>query len=238
MQQLQRDVGLGVGRRRDASAPRGSRPPACRRPRRRRTARARRRCATSSGRERPDRAQHLDALVADAVGLERDRRLHRGQRQQLEQVVLHHVAQRAGLLVVAAAAFDADRLGHRDLHVVDVAAVPDRLEDAVGEAEDHQVLDGLLAEVVIDAVDLRLVEGRGQLLVQRARRGEVAAERLLDDDPPPGRLVRSGTVPWLRPARARAPWRSGRTAPAAPPGRTARGRSADGRSSSALAGCS
>ena len=40
-------------------------------------------------------------------------------------MVLHHVAQRAGLLVVAAAALDADRLGHRDLHVVDEVAVPD-----------------------------------------------------------------------------------------------------------------
>jgi hypothetical protein len=42
--------------------------------------------------------------------------------------------------------------------VVDVLAVPHRLEDAVGEAEDEKVLDGLLAEVVVDAVDLRLVE--------------------------------------------------------------------------------
>ena len=106
-------------------------------------------------------------------------------------MVLHHVAQRARRLVVAAAAFDADRLGHRDLHVVDVAAVPDRLEDAVGEAEDHQVLDGLLAQVVIDAVDLRLAEGRGQFLVQGTGGGDVAAERLLDDDPPPRRIVRS-----------------------------------------------
>ena len=67
------------------------------------------------------------------------------------------------VVVVAAAALDADRLGDGDLHVVDVAAVPDRLEDAVGEAEDHQVLDGLLAEVVIDAVDLLLVEAPAQI---------------------------------------------------------------------------
>ena len=57
----------------------------------------------------------------------------------------HHVAQRARLVVVAAAPLDADRLGDGDLHVVDVAAVPDRLEDAVAEAERQDVLDGLLA---------------------------------------------------------------------------------------------
>jgi hypothetical protein len=42
--------------------------------------------------------------------------------------------------------------------VVDVVAVPERLEDGVGEAEDQQVLHRLLAQVVVDAVDLLLVE--------------------------------------------------------------------------------
>ena len=102
-------------------------------------------------------------------------------RDELHHVVLHHVAQRAGLLVVATAALDADRLGHGDLHVVDVLPVPERLEDAVGEAEHQQVLHRLLAEVVIDAVDLLLDERRVQTLVERTRGGEVAAERLLDD---------------------------------------------------------
>ena len=61
------------------------------------------------------------------------------------------------MIEVAAAAFHADGFGHRDLHVVDVAAVPDRLEDSVGEAERHDVLHGLFAEIVIDAVDLLFV---------------------------------------------------------------------------------
>ena len=93
--------------------------------------------------------------------------------------------ERAGLLVERAAVADADRLGHRDLHVVDVAAVPERLEDAVAEAEDQEVPDGLLAQVVVDAVDLRLAEDLADLAVEPDRRLEVAAERLLDDDPPP-----------------------------------------------------
>ena len=45
-------------------------------------------------------------------------------------------------------------LGHGDLDVVHVAAIPERLEDAVAEPEDEQVADRLLAQVVIDAVDL------------------------------------------------------------------------------------
>ena len=42
--------------------------------------------------------------------------------------------------------------------MIDVVPVPERLEDPVGEAEDQEVLDRLLAEVVVDAVDLLLDE--------------------------------------------------------------------------------
>ena len=73
--------------------------------------------------------------------------------------------------------------------MVDVAAVPDRLEDPVAEPEDQEVPDRLLAEVVIDPVDLRLAEDLADLAVEPDRRVEVVAERLLDDDPPPAALV-------------------------------------------------
>jgi len=66
--------------------------------------------------------------------------------------------------------------------VVDVAPVPERLEDRIGEAQDEEVLDGLLAEVVVDAEDLRLAEVAGGDGVEVDRRGEILAERLLDDD--------------------------------------------------------
>ena len=112
-------------------------------------------------------------------------------------MVLDHVAQRARLLVVGAARLHADRLADGDLHVVDVVPVPERLEDAVGPAEHQDVLHRLLAEVVIDAVDLILREHRAHRVVQRAGRREIAPERLLDDDAHPaagavGRPVEPG----------------------------------------------
>ena len=127
------------------------------------------------------RAQELHLLVAHHLRVEVRRRLHADDRDQLHDVVLDDVAKRAGLLVVGAATLDADRLRDRDLHVVDVLAVPERLEDAVGKAEHQQVLDRLLAEVVIDAVDLLFDERRVQALVELARGAQVASERLLDD---------------------------------------------------------
>ena len=76
-------------------------------------------------------------------------------------------------VVELAAALDADRLGHGDLDRVDVAPIPDRLEEPVAEAEDGEVLDRLLAQVVVDAVDLVLVEDvadrRGSAFARDAR---------------------------------------------------------------------
>jgi hypothetical protein len=104
------------------------------------------------------RAQHLELFVAHGVRRQRGRRLHGDDAQQLQQVVLHHVAHGAGAVVEAGAAADADFLGHRDLHARDVRRAPQRFQDRVPEAQHHQVLHGFLAEVVVDAVDLRFGE--------------------------------------------------------------------------------
>ncbi len=104
-------------------------------------------------------------------------------------MVLEHVAGGAGLLVERAAVLDPERLGHRDLHVVHVAPVPQRFEDPVAEPEDQQVADRLLTQVMVDAVDLRLAEDLADLAVELLRGIAVVAERLLDDDAPPARVV-------------------------------------------------
>ncbi len=60
--------------------------------------------------------------------------------------------------------------------------VPDRLQEPVGEAEVEQVLDRLLAQVVIDAEDLVLAKDGVERRVEPPGTGQVPAERLLDDD--------------------------------------------------------
>src|SRR5713226_10375095 len=98
---------------------------------------------------------------------------------------LDHVAQRAGLFVESAAALHADRLSRRNLYLPDVAPIPDRLEHSVGEAERQYVLNRLLAQVVIDAVDVVFVEDLVDLPVEIASARKVVAEWLLDDYAPP-----------------------------------------------------
>src|SRR5712691_10593374 len=70
-----------------------------------------------------------------------------------------------------------------------VGAVPQGLEDAVGEPEHEDVLDRLLAEVVIDPIHLLLTEGFREQAVQLAGALRVVAERLFDDDARPAVLL-------------------------------------------------
>ncbi len=98
-------------------------------------------------------------------------------------MILHDVANGADFLVERAAALHAELLGHGDLHVLDVVAVPNRLEKGIGEAEIEQILHRLLAQIVIDAEYGRFGKYLVKRAVERLRRREIAAEGLLDDDP-------------------------------------------------------
>jgi hypothetical protein len=95
-------------------------------------------------------------------------------------MILDHVAERAGLIVVAAAVLDPHLLRDRDLHMINVAPIPQRLKKRIGKPEGEEVLNCLLTQVVIDPVHLRLIEDVKQRLIQRARRVQVMAEGLLD----------------------------------------------------------
>ena len=62
------------------------------------------------GRDRADRFEHLGFFIEQRVGGRVDGRLHRKVRHDLQQMVLHDVANRADFLVEASATFDAERL--------------------------------------------------------------------------------------------------------------------------------
>ena len=113
--------------------------------------------------------QDFGLFVAHRVGFERNRRLHGRQSQELKKMIRYHVAQRACRLVKCSTMFHTDGLGRGDLHVVDVRAVPEWLDDAVREPEHHHVLNGFFTEVVVDTVDLLLAQDLFQLFVQLNR---------------------------------------------------------------------
>ena len=143
----------------------------------------------------PDGTQQLCSFVAHRFGVEQGRRFHGDRRRHLQQVVLDHVAKGACFLIISPASLHADRLGGRDLNIVDVTPVPHRLEDAVAEPEGQDILHRLFAEVMVDAIHLVLVEYRVDLLVQCRGARQVAPERLFNDDPPPALPARELCTP-------------------------------------------
>ena len=73
-------------------------------------------------------------------------------------MVLHHIPQGTCRFVKPAALLDAEILDGCDFYVVDIVAVPKRLEDSVGKPESQYVLGSLFAKEVVDAVNLPLIE--------------------------------------------------------------------------------
>src|ERR1035441_2649184 len=132
-----------------------------------------------------DRVQNLGLLIAYRIRVERDRRFHGREANELHDVVGNHIAQRTRSIEITAPPFHTHGLRYRDLHVIDVAAVPDWLKNSVGETERHDVLDSFFAQIVIDAVDLLLVGLLQQLLVQRFRRLQIVPEGFLDNHTTP-----------------------------------------------------
>src|ERR1035438_9600581 len=108
-------------------------------------------------------------------------------------MVLHHVPQRARLLIKRPAALDAERFSSGNLHMVDVVAIPYRLKNPVGKTEDQYVLHRLLAQIVVDTEDLVLMEDSIHLVIQLARGFQIVAERLFDNHPYPAMLDRKST---------------------------------------------
>src|SRR5262249_29652080 len=95
-----------------------------------------------------------------------------------------------GGLVITSSAFHPERFGGGDLDVVDVARVPERFENRVGEAEHQNVLGRFFSEKVIDPISLFFTEGIADHAIQLASGIEVAAKRLLHNHPGPAAFTR------------------------------------------------
>ena len=144
-------------------------------------------------RQRPDRTEDVKSTVTDGV-IAGARGLHEHQRQDLQQVVLHDVTKGPDPVVEGPAIFYAKALGHRDLNGLDVLTAPQRLEPGIGESHEFDVLDRLLAQVVVYAQQLVLAEHLVQSIIQLDRRVQARAEGLLDGDPTVAREVGSAEL--------------------------------------------
>ncbi len=100
----------------------------------------------------------------------------------MQQVILHYIANGADLFVEGAAALHPELLGHGDLYVLDIVAIPNGFEKGVGKTEIQKILHRLLAEIMVDSEDGGFREHLVKRAVESLRRRKIAAERFLDDD--------------------------------------------------------
>src|SRR5215831_21122865 len=132
--------------------------------------------------QRRNSFEYFNFFVPERFTIGSDRWLHRQVNQDLKQMILNHVADRAGLIIERPPPLDPEILRHGDLHALDLIAVPERLEERIREAEEHHVMDGSFSQIMIDAEDVFFVESAEQNLVKRLLRGKVMAEGLFDDN--------------------------------------------------------
>lgn len=70
--------------------------------------------------------------------------------------------------------------GNADLHVIDIGPIPDRFADRIRKTEYQEILDGFLAEVVIDPIDVELLKRPVQRFVHTPSARMIAAKRLFE----------------------------------------------------------
>ena len=107
-------------------------------------------------------------------------------------MVLDDITGGSDAVVITSPTSDANILCHGDLDVRNVMVIPNRLEDLVGEPERHDVLDGLFAQVVVNAEYRFWAEGAADDLVEIAGTFQIVSEGFLNDDSAPVRGVVAG----------------------------------------------
>src|SRR6476661_7286218 len=100
-------------------------------------------------------------------------------------MVRDHVPKCPSRFVITGSAADAESFCNGDLHVVDEIAVPDRLENAVAEAEDQDVLNRFFSKIMVDPIDLPFAEQSQKIVVQLFSGFQVAAKGLFENEPSP-----------------------------------------------------
>ena len=82
-------------------------------------------------------------------------------------MILYYVADSAGLIVKSAASLDSEFFSHGDLNILDMRAIPDRLQERIRETAVKHVVNRLLAKVMIDTENCLLLESSQQNRIQR-----------------------------------------------------------------------
>ena len=69
-------------------------------------------------------------------------------------MVLEHISQHTGPVIIFCPVPDIDVFGDRNLDIIHVITVPDRFHDRVSKPEKKDILGGFFAQIMVDPVNL------------------------------------------------------------------------------------
>ena len=91
-------------------------------------------------RPRLERAQDREFFITNAVGIHPRRRVHGDETQQLQQMILHHIAQRTRLVIKLRTTLHTEFFRNRDLHIGNIISTQNRFKKTIAKTQSHQVL--------------------------------------------------------------------------------------------------
>ena len=110
-------------------------------------------------------------------------------------MALNHVANSARLVIERGALANANGFRGGNLHMIDVAMIPHRLKQRIGETKHQQILHNFFSKVVINSVNRVLFKHASKRAVQTARAFVVKTKRLLNNNALPGFVVGRNAAP-------------------------------------------
>ena len=120
--------------------------------------------------------------------------LHGSKAENLKKMVLHHISDDPKLIKVSATALGTKRFLEGDGDAGNAVSVPCWSKDHVAKPEADEVLHHLLAQVVVNPVQLLLGEKLLQMITQVSRAGRIFAKRFLHNNSGPAGGGHTGSL--------------------------------------------
>jgi hypothetical protein len=111
-------------------------------------------------------------------------------------VVLDYVPDRSGSIVEFPSPLNPELFRHGDLHTFNIIPVPDGLQKTIGEAEEQQIEDCFLAEVMVNTKDPRFWKNGVKRGIQLLCGAKIVPQKAFQQSPahsscsPSGREIR------------------------------------------------
>ena len=129
-----------------------------------------------------ERLEDLSFCLSDTLSREVIGSSHEDECEHLEEMILYHISEGSGRLIVCPTIPDRERFTHGDLDIVDIMMIPYRLEKNIGKPKCEDILYSSFRHIVIDTIDLLFRKKWNEGMMERSGTLEISTEWLLEND--------------------------------------------------------